>query len=43
MKSLSLLPIGILLRSYLLVAFILVYVQQQKAKRAEKKAAQPAS
>lgn len=43
MKSLLLIPVGILLRSYLLVAFILIYVQQQRAKRTEKKAVQPAS
>jgi hypothetical protein len=39
MKSLLLIPIGLLLRCYLVFAFVMVFVQKQKAKRTERKIA----
>lgn len=39
MKSLLLYPVGLLLRCYLAFAFVMVYVQKQKAKRTEKRIA----
>gem|GEM_PF-3304955 len=39
MKSLLLIPIGLLLRCYLAFAFVMVFVQKQKAKRTEKRIA----
>lgn len=39
MKTLMLAPIGLLLRCYLAFAFVMVFIQKQKAKRAEKRIA----
>lgn len=39
MKSLLLIPIGIILRCYLAFAFVLIYVKSQKEKRAERRLA----
>lgn len=42
MKSLLLVSIGLVLRTYLAFAFIMVFIKKQKAKRADKKLAQAA-
>jgi len=39
MKSILLAPIGLLLRTYLGVAFIMIFIKKQKAKRTERKMA----
>ncbi len=39
MKSILLAPIGLLLRTYLGIAFIMIFIKKQKAKRTERKMA----
>ena len=39
MRSILLAPVGVLLRTYLGVAFLLIYIRKQKAKRADRKMA----